>query len=132
MKYLLDTCIISYFVRGEENILNQIKEKLPTELAISTITSMEIEFGLQLNFERSKKIKPIITALLNSIHIIPFTYEDGQAAAIVRANLKNNGTPIGPYDVLLAGCALNRKLTFVTANAKEFRRVAGLMVQDWR
>lgn len=132
MKYLLDTCTISYFIRGEGNVIRNIQNTLPTDICISTITIMELEFGLQLNLIRAKKLRPILSALFDSIHILPFTFEDAHSAAVLRATLQKSGTPIGSYDVLLAGCALNRNLIFITGNNKEFKRVANLKVDDWR
>lgn len=132
MRYLLDTCTISYFVKGEPRVLERIKETKPQELCISTITSMEIDFGLQLNPERAKKLIKIISTFLENIHILPFTQKDAHIAAVIRANLQKQGTPIGAYDVLLAGCAVNRGLIFVTANNFEFQRVSGLQIEDWR
>lgn len=49
MKYLLDTCVVSDFVRGNAGVLHHIKNKLPALLAISSVTVMEIEYGLKLN-----------------------------------------------------------------------------------
>ena len=49
----------------------------------------------------------------------------------MRTTLERIGKPIGAYDVLIAGQALARKLTLVTANAKEFGRVKGLVWEDW-
>ncbi len=54
-----------------------------------------------------------------------------RAAGTLRAQLEAEGRPIGAYDVLIAGQALRRKLTLVTANVSEFRRVKGLVWQNW-
>ncbi|HEX9417843.1 MAG TPA: VapC toxin family PIN domain ribonuclease, partial [Methylomirabilota bacterium] len=40
--------------------------------------------------------------------------------------------PIGPNDMLIAAHAVSRRLTLVTDNVKEFRRVKGLKVENWR
>lgn len=132
MKYLLDTCTISYFIQGEQNVIQHIHNTLPTDICVSTITSMEIEFCLQLNQARAKKLRPMLNIFLDTVHVLPFTSEDANAAALLRANLQRCGTPIGSYDILLAGCALNRGLTFVTSNNKEFKRIANLQLVDWR
>lgn len=132
MKYLLDTCIVSYFVKGDVSVLHNIKKRSPQQLSISTITSMEIEFGLQLNPSRARKINVVMSAFLENIHILPLTQEDAHAAAAIRANLQKRGLPIGFYDVLLAGCALSRGLILVTSNCAEFQRVTGLQLEDWR
>ena len=60
------------------------------------------------------------------------TLLDVQLEIAVRAALRRRGTPIGPYDVLIAGCAMARGLTLVTANSSEFSRIAGLTLDDWR
>lgn len=57
--------------------------------------------------------------------------EDALATAAIRATLKVLGTPIGPYDLILAGCALRRGLMFVTDNVDEFKRVEGLTTENW-
>ena len=62
---------------------------------------------------------------------IAFDAEDARAAAEIRAALRQLGTPIGPYDVLIAGQAMARGLTVVTANRREFGRVEGLKMEDW-
>ncbi len=63
--------------------------------------------------------------------IVAFDREDAQHAGEIRATLAAEGTPIGAYDVLIAGQARSRDLTLVTRNMCEFRRVAGLRLEDW-
>ena len=63
--------------------------------------------------------------------MLPFDADDALAAGEVRTALELRGTPIGPYDVLIAGHALRHGATLVTANTREFSRVPGLMVEDW-
>ena len=56
----------------------------------------------------------------------------GQLAdALSAPQVERAGTPIGANDLLLAAQALDRQYTFVTNNTREFRRVAGLRVEDW-
>lgn len=132
MKYLLDTCVISDFVKGEANTLRNIKTVLPSDIAVSTITVMEIEFGLALNPKQTIKIKPVILDFLSQITILNYTQEDAVQTALVRTLLKKQGSPIGAYDVMLAGTAINNKLIFVSANEKEFVKVLGLKLENWR
>jgi tRNA(fMet)-specific endonuclease VapC len=84
MKYLLDTCTISYFVRGEKNVLARIKTTSPRELCISSIALMEIEYGLLLNPARAKTLKPVIQSFIENINIIQFGEKDAMCAASVR------------------------------------------------
>ena len=132
MKYLLDTCVISDFVKGDVNVLTRLKAEQPKDLAISSVTFMEIKYGLALNPARAKKILPILDILLEIIQVIPYEQQDANATAVIRAHLKKQGAPIGPYDVMIAGCALAHQLMMVTSNTKEFGRVTGLSLEDWR
>lgn len=93
---------------------------------------MEIEFGLALNAARARKLAPVMRALLQAITVLPYGMEDARATAAVRATLQKRGQPIGAYDVLLAGCALARGLVLITSNEREFHRVSGLSIENWR
>lgn len=132
MKYLLDTCVVSDFVKGNERVLTKIKKLLPDELAISAVTAMEIRYGLKLNPAKAKKIQPVIDALLSTIHILSYTQQHAETTAEIRASLKKQGMPIGPYDVMISATALYQNLVMVTSNTQEFQCITGLELEDWR
>lgn len=132
MKYLLDTCTVSDFVKGQPNVLARIKATAPNLITVSALTRMEIDYGLALNAERARKLAPVLEAFFSAIVTLPFDEADAQAAAAIRASLKTRGQPIGAYDVLIAGTGLARGLVVVTSNVGEFKRVSGLQVEDWR
>jgi tRNA(fMet)-specific endonuclease VapC len=132
MKYLLDTCTVSDFVKGQPGVLARIKTTLPNLIAVSAVSLMEIEFGLQLNSERARNLAPVMDAFLSSITILPFDDADARAAGALHAALQKQEPPIGAYDVLIAGCGLAHGLVVVTSNVGEFQRISGLQVEDWR
>lgn len=132
MKYLLDTCTISDFVKGEKQTLARIKATSPAIIAISVISAMEIDYGLARNPNLAKKLEGIIKEFLANVTVLAFESGDAKAAAQIRSFLHNNGTPIGAYDLLISGVATNRELILVTANEKEFARVPNLAIQNWR
>ncbi len=132
MMFLLDTCVISDFFKKDSNTVQSFQNHSPNELGISTISVMEIEYGLAINPERALKIQPLWHSLIRQINVFSFDNEDAKAAANVRAYLKNKGKSIGAYDTLLAGTALNKNLIFVTSNTSEFIRVPNLVIEDWR
>ena len=72
-----------------------------------------------------------VRMIMAQVDVEPFDARDMMAAARRRANLKRRGLPIGPYDVLIAGQALARGWTVVTANLREVSRIDGLKVVDW-
>ncbi len=132
MTWLLDTCVLSDFVKGDRGTMARLKGVAPSEVAVTAITVMEIEYGLARLSERSRHVAPMMRSLLSVVGNLPFTPEDVRAAASLRAALERKGRPIGAYDVLIAGAALARGLTLVTANRREFERVSGLRVESWR
>jgi tRNA(fMet)-specific endonuclease VapC len=132
VRYLLDTTVISDFTRGEPAVLGRLKAAGKRDVSISTVTVMEIEYGLLLNPKRARKIEPVIRALLTDIAVFPYEQADVSATAAVRAALAKRGTPIGPFDLMIAGTALRRGLVMVTSNSDEFARVSGLNSEDWR
>jgi tRNA(fMet)-specific endonuclease VapC len=73
-------------------------------------------------------------ALIDALQfvVLEFDKEDARQAGQVRALLAAQGTPIGPYDVLIAGQAVARDMILVTRNTQEFERVRGLRFEDWQ
>jgi len=132
MRYLLDTCVLSDFARGEPSTQRHIREISPRELAISTITEMEIAYGLRLNPRLARGLKPVMDAFLGAATLLPYDSAAARATSEFRAALKRIGRPIGAYDALIAGIALAQDLILVTSNVREFERVAQLRIEDWR
>lgn len=131
MKYLLDTNVLSDFARGEQAVIVRLRQEVPSQLAVSVITEMEVEYGLARNPNLAPRVRDVMRTLLNTISVLPFEREDARVSAQLRASLNSQGTPIGAYDVLLAASALRRGLKIVTHNAREFGRVGGLGLEDW-
>lgn len=131
-RLLLDTNVLSDVVRGDERVRDRLRGTPPREVAISTLTLMEMEYGLLLAPERAPRLRPAIDALVAAATVLPFDAADARASGAVRVELRRRGTPIGPYDALLAGMARARGLTLVTANLGEFSRVTGLAIESWR
>lgn len=132
MKYLLDTNVLSDFARGEPAVAARLREEAPLQLTVSVITEMEVEYGLARNPGLAPRVRETMRTLLDTISVLPFEREDAQVAAQLRASLNSQGMPIGAYDLLLAACALRRGLKIVTHNVREFARVGGLGLEDWR
>ena len=132
MIYLLDTCVVSDFFKKTVSVVAHFENLSPTQIHVSAVTVMEIEYGLKLYTEREKKIRPVLEALLQQIKIIPFCSRCATAAASIRSKLKHLGLPIGPYDSLLAGTAIAYNMIMVTSNLKEFYRLTEIEIEDWR
>ncbi|MGB3493204.1 MAG: type II toxin-antitoxin system VapC family toxin [Elainellaceae cyanobacterium] len=132
MRYLLDTCVVSDFIKGEVETIARFKQTSPVDIAVSAITVMELRYGLALNPQRVQTVEPAIASILSSVNILPFSSTEADQAAQIRAVLKSQGQPIGAYDVLIAATALQNNLIMVTANQREFERVPDLQLENWR
>ncbi|MGH7780733.1 MAG: type II toxin-antitoxin system VapC family toxin [Candidatus Binataceae bacterium] len=132
MRFLLDTCVISDFAQGRPQTLARIKAASPEDLAASAITRMEIAYGLLKNPKVASRLATVMDALFGAIHILPYDQPAAAATAAARAELKRRGQPIGAYDLLIAGTALDRGLILVTSNLREFNRIEGLRLENWR
>lgn len=132
MKYLLDTCCVSDFVKGDTNTLYRIKSCVPSDLALSSVTVLEIEYGLLINEQRAKKIRKLLEDFMSCIPTLAFTEKTAVQAAEIRALLRARGMPIGGCDVLISSTALENNLILVTSNEKEFNRIPKLVIENWR
>ncbi len=132
MIFMLDTSVISDFVRGEAGTVARLLATPPSEVAVPVIARFEVVYGLELDKRRARRLRPMLDALFAAVNLLALDGDDADEAARVRAELRRRGTPIGPYDVLIAGMTRRRGLTLVTANEREFERVRGLTVQTWR
>ena len=100
-------------------------------LAISSIVLFELRYGAAKSARPERNLQRIADFLAGPIEILPFEAADADEAGDIRAALEQAGTPIGPYDVLLAGQARRHDALLVTANAREFSRVSRLKFEDW-
>ena len=131
MKYLLDTCIVSYLFKGHETIEQKLKSISPDCVCISVITEFEIEYGMFINDGIREKLKYKWDQFKEIIQILHYTSHDAYVAANIRANLKKNWNPIGAYDVLIGSQAINRNLILVTANISEFNKIDDMKLENW-
>lgn len=131
MRFLFDTNgIISLLGRKSEALAGRVLACTEGEIGISSIVSHELYFGAYKSQKVSFNLETI-RLLLKDFVVLPFDEEDSRQAGEIRAELKKLGTPIGPYDVLIAGQAKARNLTLVSNNVREFERVSDLKLEDW-
>ena len=129
IRYLLDANVVIPVLKTRASPLaEKVYSHAAETIAVSSIVMFELYFGAFKSALASRNL-----ALLDAarFQVLPFDTEDARHAGEVRAALRSAGTPIGSYDVLIAGQALARNLTLVTNNVREFRRVPGLALEDW-
>lgn len=130
MKFLLDTDTCIYAVKQNRMVLQRLLSTAREDVAISVITEAELRTGAAKSTSPARTLE-LIEHFLRPLEILDFTSDDAIVYAALRATLERAGTPIGPLDTLIASQAVARKLTLVSNNEREFRRVPRLTLANW-
>ena len=129
--YLLDTNIVSYWMRGDKRVISQLKEHAPSDLSLSAITLAEIYYGIEKSPVRKKERRLKIEKILSLLDLYYFDEMAARKYALIRTQLERKGIIIGERDIQIASIAMANKLIIVTHNVKEFDRIEKLKVEDW-
>ncbi len=130
LKYLLDTNILSDLIRNPQGpIARHIARVGEQQICTSIIVAAELRYGAARS--SSGKLAERVHLVLSAMEILPLESPADHHYASLRQHLTEQGTPIGPNDLLIAAHALARDLTIITANIREFERVPGLKVENW-
>ncbi len=128
--YMLDTNMLIYFFKDMGNVGTRLMSVPPKDIGIPTIVMYELELGIARSCSPRKRIKQLEN-FCGVTKTFPFTNVEAKVAADICAKLMSKGTPIGPYDVLIAATALANNAVLVTNNSKEFKRVQKLQIENW-
>lgn len=128
MKFLLDTNAVIAILKGEPAMLIRLRSHRPADFGIPAIVAHELYYGAYKSQRMAANLARVAGL---QFEVVSFDAEDAQHAGEIRAQLTAVGTPIGPYDALIAGQARARRLVLVTRNAREFARVPELQIEDW-
>lgn len=128
-KYLLDTNICIYFLKGLFELYHKIEQAGIENCFISEITVAELKFGAE-NSSNPTKNKETIDKFLNKFTILPiFTSLDIYAKEKTR--LRKKGKPLDDFDLLIGATAVSNNLTLVTKNISDFNRLEIIKIEDW-
>ena len=131
MRYILDTNTIIYYIKGRYPALDLKLRHTPAQsVFIPAIVKAEIEFGAAKSRDYRKTIA-LYNRFFEAFSILPFDEKMTADYGRIRADLERRGEDIGPNDLIIAATALSMEATLVTRNTSEFRRVEGLLVEDW-
>ena len=128
---LLDTDILSEFLRGNPKVAAKVDEHLEEYglVNLSIITYYEILNGLL--YKDAKKQLKKFTDFVELNKVIPMTMRTAKIAAEIFADLRKKGREIGHTDTLIAGIAIANDLQLITNNTDHFKRIKGLEIENW-
>jgi tRNA(fMet)-specific endonuclease VapC len=129
MKFLLDANAVIGFLKGNDALWSRISQQEVSDVLIPSIVVHELYYGAHKSHRVQANLDKISGLPFESL---PFDEGDARRAGEIRAALERAGTPIGPYDTMIAGQASARDLVLVTNNIREFQRVKDLRIEDWQ
>lgn len=128
----LDTnVVIALLARRDHRMAERFRAVAQGEVAVPVQVVTELWYGVWNSGRMRENAERLAIFFASPIQVLAFDAQDAREAGEIRAHLKRAGTPIGPYDVLIAAQARRRGAALASANASEFARVPGLMVEDW-
>ena len=130
-QVLIDTDTLSFFFRGDENVIEHFKKYLKKfdKINISIITYYEILSGLK--YKDAKKMLSSFLKFSEQNSIFPLSQNSIEVSAIIYSNLRKNGNLIDDIDLLIAGVAISNDMILITHNTKHFDRIDNLSIEDW-
>jgi tRNA(fMet)-specific endonuclease VapC len=131
MKYLLDTNIIIFWIKGRFNIADKITEVGAVNCYVSEVTVAELRYGVECSLpdvieEKRKRIE----RFLENLQIVPFAVAI-EIYAKEKARLRVAGEMIPDFDLLIGATAVSQGMKMVTNNSKHLSRVEGVEMEDW-
>ena len=132
IRYLLDTNIVSYFIKGiNDGLIERMELGFTAQsIAISAVTRAELRFGMEMMDAKDRR-RARITLLLDDLPALPWTADAADLFGEIKAKLQREGTPIGDFDTQIGAHALAEDLILVTHNTRHFERIVGLKLEDW-
>jgi len=130
LKYLLDTNIVIYTMKNRPEKVRKLFNQHKGQMCISAITLGELVFGAEHSQQVERNLADI-ESMAARLEVLPFSYKEAYHFGQIRAELYSAGKPIGPYDMMIAGHARASGLILVTNNINEFKRVQGLLLENW-
>lgn len=131
LTHLLDTDVCIYAMKSRDLALSRRLDELRGACAVSDVTLYELYSGAERYEVPSKRIA-IIDTFVARLIVLPFDTAAARIAAPLRFRLESKGQKIGGFDMLIAAIALAHRLTLITNNSREFKRVSGLTLESFQ
>jgi len=128
--YVLDTNTLIYFFKGMGNVAKNLLSVPPRDIGLPAVVVFELMVGIAKATSPETREAQLLQ-FIDLVNVLPFGLQEAHHAADIRSRLERQGTPIGPYDILIAATARANHGILVTHNVKEFDRIDNLKVIDW-
>ena len=128
-RYLLDTDIVVFFLRNNQKVYDHIRALSPQQIFVSDVTVAELEYGNHCS-GRYEENKAMLDNFLMQVNVVPFA-DAIPLYAKERYRLRRSGLSIMDFDLVIACTSIVNNMIMVTNNAKHFKRVEGITIENW-
>lgn len=129
MKYLLDSNICIHYLKGKFGLVDKLVEVGMENCAISEITLAELVYGAEYS-QNAEKNHQLISKFVSQLAILPI-FDSIYLYGKEKSRLRRKGTPISDFDLLIGCTAVEKNLTMVTENVREFERISNINIENW-
>lgn len=130
LKYMLDTNICIYTIKNKPQVVREAFNQHYGRMCISSVTLMELIYGAEKSASPEKNLR-VVEGFIARLEVLNYGIDAAVQTGQIRAELARAGTPVGPYDSMIAAHARALGLILVTNNTREFERINGLRLEDW-
>ncbi|WP_130835891.1 type II toxin-antitoxin system tRNA(fMet)-specific endonuclease VapC [[Erwinia] mediterraneensis] len=130
LKFMLDTNICIFTIKNKPEHVRTRFNLNTARMCISTVTLMELIYGAEKSQAPERNLA-VVEGFLSRLDVLDYDALAAVHTGQIRAELARKGTPVGPYDQMIAGHARSRGLIVVTNNLHEFERIPGIRTEDW-
>ena len=130
MQYLLDTDICIYWLKGKKSVKTKIDRVGQNAIAICVITASELYFGAY-NSNKVEQNLVVAENLIKSLPVISLSDNTLKEFGRLKAQLRQAGTPVADFDLLIASVAITENLILVTNNTRHYQRIPALKLDNW-
>ena len=131
MPYCLDTNIIVFCLRGKSpRAINHIRSMPAGDVHVPMQVLAELHVGATKSAKPTENRQAVDAFVKPLVQIWP-DVSIVEHYVSIRCALEAIGTSIGEADLWIAATARSKGDVIVTNNVDEFKRVPGLIVEDW-
>lgn len=133
MIYILDTNTCIFWLKGDENVRQQVNVHSNDRVTTNIVSLAELHYGVESSAEQyrehnSEKLEEFISL----VEYLDFSETAARHFGQQKARLRKLGQPIADIDLLIASIALAEDAVLVTDNLKHFARIPGLRLENWK
>lgn len=130
MKYLLDTDILIFWLKGNQTIEAKATQLGLEQLSYSIVSLAELYFGAY-NSQYLEKNLLAVEIVRQKLQLLNFNEKSAKLFGKIKAKLKQQGNIILDADIMIASIALSNELILVTNNSNHFQRIPHLKLENW-